>query len=210
MAKKKKRKKRVNRKKRGKGSKFEREISKILSLWWTKGKREDVYWRSTTSGARATVRNRKGKGTFGQCGDIQANDPIGQPLLDVCNIELKRGYSRDTISHLLDSLPGNKPQAYELFIEQAKEDHKKAGSHFWLLIVKRDRRRPMVYMSIRFYRELSKALFPASETLTSGNEPSVKLKFKKKTIFGCPLSEFLSVIKPKIIKRVLKNLQCES
>lgn len=201
MAKKKKRKKRVSRGKRGKGSSFEREISKALSLWWTKGKREDVFWRSTTSGARATVRGKKGRGTFGQYGDIQATDPIGQPLLDVCNIELKRGYSTQTIAHLLDSLPGSNPQAYELFIEQAKEDHKRSGSHFWMLIVKRDRRVPLVCIPIKFYKALQSVL--ATHHIF---QRYIKIKHKDSVVFVCRLSSFLKVVKPKTIKKLTRVL----
>jgi hypothetical protein len=197
--KKKKKKKRVSRGKRGKGSGFEREMSKMLSLWWTKGKREDVFWRSTTSGARATVRSRSGKATFGQYGDVQATDPIGQPLLDVCNIELKRGYSTQTVAHLLDSLPGNKPQAYELFIEQARADHKKAGSMFWLLIVKRDRRQPLVLIPIKFYNALQTEL-----VLKGPFKRYIKIRHKGSEIFVCRLNTFLKKISPKGIKNLLK------
>jgi len=184
----------------GKGSKFEREICKILSLWWTKGKREDVFWRSTTSGARATVRNRKGQSTFGQYGDIQATDPIGQPLLDVCTIEAKRGYSSDTIAHLLDALPGNKLQVYEKFIQQAKADHKKAGSMFWMLIVKRDRREPLVYIPIQFYKVLLK-----TSAFRKPFQKYIKLRHKHFTIFVCSLSIFLKLTKPKVIEKIAKS-----
>jgi hypothetical protein len=197
--KKKKRKPRVNRNKRGKGSKFEREICKVLSLWWTKGKREDVFWRSTTSGARATVRSRQGKGTFGQYGDVQATDPIGQPLLDVCNIELKRGYSTQTIAHLLDSLPGNKPQAYERFIEQARADHKKSGSRFWLLIIKRDRREPLVFIPIRFYNAIQVDI-----AIKGPFKRYIQIRHKGSVIFVCRLTSFLKKVSPKTIKGILK------
>ena len=73
-----------------KGSAFEREIAKLLSLWWSDCERDDIFWRTQTSGARATSRKRRGQDTFGQYGDIQACDPVGQPLLDCCIIEIKR------------------------------------------------------------------------------------------------------------------------
>ncbi len=188
---------------KGKGSAFEREICKQLSLWWTKGKRDDVFWRSTTSGARATVRNRKGQKTFGQYGDVQATDPIGQPLLDVCTIELKRGYTKDTIANILDAPKKAIKQMYEKFIDQATKDYKKAGSIFWMLIVKRDRKESVVYISMKFYRKLSNTTL-ATGTLINNIKTSIKLKYKGKIIFGCPLSEFLRVIKPKAIKRIKK------
>jgi len=129
-----------------KGSQFERDICKLLSKWWTGGKRDDVFWRTAGSGARATMRSKKNQNTFGQYGDVQATDPIGQPLIDLCTIELKRGYSQDTFANLLeDSTTHNAvPCMYAKFIAQAKGDSRKAFTPWWLLIVKRDRRKPIV------------------------------------------------------------------
>ncbi len=59
-----------------KGSNFEREICKLLSLWWTNDKRDDIFWRTSGSGARATTRSKTKQKTFGQYGDVQATDPI--------------------------------------------------------------------------------------------------------------------------------------
>lgn len=133
-----------------KGSDFEREICKTLSLWWTKGKRDDVFWRTSGSGARATTRNKTKQKTFGQYGDVQATDPIGQPLIDLCTIEIKRGYSKSTFADLIEqSTTANaKPCMYAKFIEQAKADAKKAGAPWWLLIVKRDRKKPIIIFPI--------------------------------------------------------------
>ena len=78
---------------KGKGSAFEREISKQLSLWWTEGERDDVFWRTNASGARFTARRKQGKSTEGQGGDITCTDPIGRALTDLFSIELKTGYS---------------------------------------------------------------------------------------------------------------------
>ncbi len=79
-----------------KGSSFEREIAKLLSLWWSDGKNDNVFYRSTTSGARATQRSKKGKETYLQQGDITASDPIGEPLIKEWSIEIKTGYGKKT------------------------------------------------------------------------------------------------------------------
>lgn len=137
--------------KSAKGSAFERECCVKLSLWWTQDlpePREDIFWRTAGSGARAKVRGRKSKQTHGQHGDICAIDPIGQPLIDLLTIELKRGYSKHTIADLLDKPEGAAKQVYEKWIEQAKESHKHAKSNSWLLIVKRDRRLAMAISPI--------------------------------------------------------------
>lgn len=79
----------------GKGDGFERDVSRMLSLWWTGDERDDVFWRTSASGATATSR-RKGKNkqkTKYMFGDITFVNPIGKPLIDRVLIEAKRGYT---------------------------------------------------------------------------------------------------------------------
>jgi len=136
-----------------KGSSFEREICKKLSLWWSGGKRDDIFWRTSGSGARAKTRSKSGKNTFGQYGDIQATDPIGQPFLDKVSIEVKRGYSESTLSDFLERKETAKKCQYIEFIEQAIMDSQiKDDGKEWILIVKRDRREPILFTSYSFYR----------------------------------------------------------
>ena len=71
----------------GKGENFERDQCRFLSLWWTEGKHDDVFWRSRV---RATRRSPDAKH---QLGDIKADSPEGEGLMKVFNIELKAGYS---------------------------------------------------------------------------------------------------------------------
>lgn len=85
-----------------KGSSFEREVSKLLSLWFSEGKRDDLFWRTPGSGGRATSRNKAGKSTKGQYGDIFASDIEGKILEDNWNIELKTGYSKKSKKDLTD------------------------------------------------------------------------------------------------------------
>ena len=86
-----------------KGSEFEREFCKDLSLWWTDQERDDIFWRSSNSGGRATVRAKVGRTTAGQYGDVAAIDFDGLPLLELMTMELKRGYSKNTIQDLVDN-----------------------------------------------------------------------------------------------------------
>ena len=82
-----KRKKRVN---PGKGSSFERHVSKKLSLWVTKNESDNVFWRSITSGARATMRRRFNKSTVNeQFGDITSTDSSSKFFTDTLCIECK-------------------------------------------------------------------------------------------------------------------------
>jgi len=71
-----------------KGDDFEREQCRFLSLWWTGGRRDDVFWR-----------NRRHKTTHVpdakmQLGDLTAVDTEGVPFVNAFNVEFKRGYSK--------------------------------------------------------------------------------------------------------------------
>ncbi len=137
----------------GKGSDFERTICKELGLWWTDGARDDIFWRTSNSGGRATV--RKGRSTFGGYGDVQAVDPIGQPLLNITSIELKRGYGQASVGDLLDV--GKAPPQWARWVEQAEMERGQGGQPYWMLITRRDRRSAVVHIPAPFASALRDA-----------------------------------------------------
>ena len=55
----------------GKGSNYERDIAKKLSLWASHDEHDDWIWRTSSSGARAKTRSKQGKSTANSCGDIK-------------------------------------------------------------------------------------------------------------------------------------------
>ncbi len=128
-----------------KGADFEREVCGMLSMWWTGGKSDAVFWRTANSGGRATVRGRKSKKTNNQHGDICATDPIGQPFVDLFTVEIKRGYSRHTIHDLLDRSENGAEPVYQGWFTKAQKTSEDAGAQSWVLIVKRDRREAIIY-----------------------------------------------------------------
>lgn len=128
----------------GKGSDFERVICKRLSKWWTNGLRDDVFWRSQTSGGRATRRKKSGKTTYGSYGDIAAVDPIGEPLLKMWTIELKCGRSHGSLLDLLDCPAHQGCQPFEAALIQAHRSHLDARSMGWMLISHKDHRETIV------------------------------------------------------------------
>lgn len=74
---------------KSKGSSFEREICVSLSKWVSSNVHEDLYWRSSMSGGRATVGHKKGKLHSAQVGDISCIHPMGHRLTDGFAIECK-------------------------------------------------------------------------------------------------------------------------
>lgn len=74
---------------KAKGAQFEREVCVKLSLWITRGRKRDVFWRSAMSGGRATLGGRRGHDLARQAGDICAVAPEGHALTDKYYIECK-------------------------------------------------------------------------------------------------------------------------
>lgn len=179
--------------KSSKGANFEREICKKLSLWWSNGERDDIFWRTAGSGAMATTRRKRGKNTFGQEGDIQAVDPIGQPLLDKVVIELKRGYSSNTLSDLLDIPNNRKEPQYVTFIKQAIRESKAQGTKKnWMLIIKRDRRDALIFLYYNYFSDSFINFRPKKYIILKNR------KYFRERIIGLKLDEFLKNVEPKI------------
>ena len=139
----------------GKGSQFERDICRKLSLWWTDGARDDVFWRTSQSGGRATTRAKAGKAlqAKGAYGDIAAIDPVGEPLINAVSIEVKRGYNRFSLQDLMDGTPAEERYGLASFLDQARRDAAASGRE-WLLIWKRDRRAPLVFYTRQVLNKL--------------------------------------------------------
>jgi len=179
-----------------KGGAFERKVAKELSLWWSHGERDDIFWRSSASGARATQRRKVGKKTANQDGDLAATDPIGQPLIDLVTIELKKGYNEMELTHLLSSKQGD-PLLLQ-FIRQCEREA--AGSEKgWWLIICQDRRKTLLIYDSRFCRTLKKAginwhQFDAFQC-TVGIAP---------VFFAMRYNDFLNLVQPEDLLRGAK------
>jgi hypothetical protein len=130
----------------GKGSSFEREICKKLSLWWTDGENDSVFWRTSNSGGRATIRSKAGKATKGQEGDIAAIDRIGEPFIKALTVEIKRGYSSYSVADMFDYRSTAAEQQYEQWIKQVSTARESSGSCSWMLITKRNQRDTIVFV----------------------------------------------------------------
>ncbi len=189
---------------KGKGSQFERELCTRLSYWWTRNQRDDVFWRSTISGGRATARGRVGKSTYGQYGDVQAVDPIGEPLLKVVTIEAKCGYRGVAFSDLLDAGERMKPIWLD-WLKQVQEAWQKAGSFSWLLVVKRDRRAVLVVFPSGLYQELVER-----QPSFASVYPSVLLRcpggMTIRRLWAMRLNDFLGAVEPDTFRQMEEEL----
>ena len=198
--------------KAGKGSKFERKICKQLSTWWTENERDDIFWRTSQSGGRATQRKKTGQGTANQYGDVQATDPIGQPLISLCAIEIKKGYKYHTFFDLIDKLPSETKQPYLAFIRQAISQQKAAKSFSYLLISSRDRKEPIITMPYKLYRLIRKEHLIPSNGI-SNCFPQIIMQFDlpesdfKQKVFITTLEQFFKNVNSKTIKKLWKKIK---
>ncbi len=185
---------------KSKGSGWERTICKRLSLWASEGDVDaDYFWRTAGSGGRSTVRKKKGQSADKHAGDIAATDPRGEFLLKAFAIECKKGYSSRTIQDLLDASENAATQEYQKWIDQAEASRVNSNAKWWMIILKRDKRQPLVIVeemsifTLESYRETRKEVGYNRILLELWDQDVVMLK----------LEDFLSQIKPEYIKRNL-------
>jgi len=183
-----------------KGGQFERDVATQLSVWWTNGQSDSCFWRSSQSGGRATTREKQGKKTLGQYGDIAVTEPEGQILIELVSIELKRGYNDRSPLTLIDKGPKAAQQGFEKFLEQASGDSERAGVPFWWLVHKRDRRETMLYFPYDFYESLS--------ALTDGLEfkSFLRVQYGNYEIMGVLWEEFLLLVESRALRRLWRDI----
>lgn len=206
-----------------KGGAFEREVCKKISEWWTLGKRDDLFWRTSNSGGRATVRRKKGKYSYSGHGDLSYTHPKGKKLLDLISFELKRGYNQNakkgknspsSFQSLVDAPKHLLAQPFEEWIFQAEQAAKNARAKFWCLIHRPDKRRDMVYMSYSHATLLFGVGAERPIENVMDRYVSVVLRFNKKIpqlncnrIFGMRFDSWLSVIQPDAIRKTLSFIK---
>lgn len=188
---------------KNKGNSFERECCKDISLFWTSGTSDSVFYRSDSSGGRATVRNKGGKKTSGQYGDLALREEIGRPLLELCTIEFKTGYPGQSPLDLIDKAH-QKNTKYGEFFEQCEREREEANVPYWLLIARRKGKQKMIYMPITLYKQLKEI------TTIKDCFPSIRISFGNEeeptTVFGTLLTQFFLHVRPKDICKLVGHI----
>lgn len=171
--------------------KFERDVSRALSRWWTFGERDDVFWRDPVRGRTP----KKGQKTFGQYGDILATDEVGHKLTNLAIIECKTGYKTQNPFDGLDKKPvfGKKTfTQWEDFIFKAESDAEANGSPYWLLIFKRSRRDTMIYFPHRFAERVERDLIDC--------EVVAMIRTAHYCVWAMPFADFLDRVSPFLVE----------
>lgn len=131
-----------------KGSAYERALCRSWGLFWSEGKRDDLFWRTSGSGSRATnLRRLNRKLTKFQHGDMTFIHPDGRLLLEHFNFEFKR-YKRIEIHSVL--YPTGPDNSLLAFWGQCVKDADKSGR--WpILITRVDRGREVCWVRRETY-----------------------------------------------------------
>lgn len=142
-----------------KGSAFEREICKKLSLWWSGGERDDIFYRTSASGARWTARKKTGKTTVNEQGDMSYSDPSGKLLMDNWSVEMKTGYAKGRSASgsrihwcVLDIIDGKENQP--MLVKFWKQTADGAGDKEPVLIFRRNQKQTCIVISHMYYMDL--------------------------------------------------------
>lgn len=198
-----------------KGGSFEREIAKKLSLWWSGGKSDDVFWRTSNSGGRATTRRKKGQKSYAGHGDLSYTHPDGKPFIDYFALELKRGYNKNakkgrkvtsSFQSLVDAPAHVKAGVFEEWIHQAEQAKNNAESFSWALIHKADSQREMIYMPYSVMTDLIPydVLFTKKVFVVIRFVPKIK-DIESNIIAGIRLDSFLRSVKPQKVRLRLEK-----
>jgi len=189
---------------KNKGSTFERDICKQLSLWLTEGKRDDIFWRTAASGGRATNRAKVSKKTSGGYGDINFLDPLGEGLLKLFCFELKRGYKDLSVLSYIDRRPAKTKTVLEEFWDQAVTSAEQSGAHFPLVIFKRDLHKPCVMFPVEFFsiakNYFGYFLYPTAKVSFQGDDGFF-------TLVITTMESFLEYVNPNVIDSILADIE---
>jgi hypothetical protein len=177
-----------------KGSAFERGICTQLSLWWSGGDSDDLFYRTPGSGARATSRAKKAKVTQNQHGDVLATGEEGKTLLSLFQFELKRGYSGFTLQDMLD---GKRSSPYDEWIDHVKGCSKAANSHSWMLIHRRDKRHAVCLLPTEVFDAL---MMDVKDT------PHHWIRYGKESLTCVLFDDLLGRVKPRAVETLLAQL----
>ena len=124
-------------------------------------------------------------------------------MTDLFAIEIKRGYSSCTIHDLLDRGPKSAMPEFEKWVQQACRSGEVTGTYSWLLITRRDRRLPMIWMD--------------NEIVTAAEHNHAYIRQRPHmectwyldgfpvTIFGMLLSDFLNIVDRNVIEAMAKE-----
>ncbi len=196
-----------------KGGGYEGEISKEFSLYLTHMKTEDGVWRTESSGARATQKQKAKQKLIrpDMFGDITYTVPETKYWFDIFSIECKTGYPKTSFwQHFTDVEFG-----VQEFWQQALDDADKAKKNP-MLIYRKKYRSWIVGINRFIHDKLHERIWRLNsiEVCWSPKKvPHYDPKFKQNPSQDCILYDmktFFDKVKPDDIRRINGNFKLDS
>lgn len=173
---------------KAKGSGYEREIAKFLTVWITGIEKPYLFWRSPSSGALCTIANADSVS-----GDIIPIRDEGKFLTNVFSVEVKTGYPKaDFFQHF----KGLKNDIIKDFWLQCCLDADKAKK-YPMLIFKKSGLKPIVGINNTVRAELSDYVELPKSLMVIYDDNTQSINFYDMNVF-------FGVVTPDIIKKMEK------
>jgi len=137
-----------------KGSSFERFVARKISLFLSNNERDDIAWRTQSSGATFTRRTKLGKEAANQAGDISYKHELAFRFFTKFEVEAK-AYKNINLWSILDQ---NGEGLYE-FLKQVIRDSIASKKHP-MLIVKQNNKDILALFEKRLYEKMPYELKP--------------------------------------------------
>lgn len=170
-----------------KGGTYERKIARKLSLWITQGKNENGLWRSSSSGAMATINKKKGSINPYQCGDLCAVSPDCYKFAKQIYVEIKF-YKKLNIANFIFDRPSILKKFWNTATKEAESYNKEP------IIIAKENNFPelIIFRKTLFDNTLPKKVF-------------TKVEIKNEEIYIALLDEFLDsfILRPEDFDKTL-------
>jgi hypothetical protein len=124
-----------------KGSAFERQLCRKLSLLVSNGQRTDCFWRSAMSGGRARIQLNKDIKNVTQAGDISSISELGFWLINAYTIEAKHYRDLQLTSGFL-SRTGVLYEFWQKLVEDCRKTQKRP------LMIAKQNNRPIIMLTL--------------------------------------------------------------
>jgi len=191
---------------KAKGNEWERRCCKRLSKWWSEDIsdeiRDDIFWRTSSSGGRHTQRDKRDQSTLNSAGDMGYLDIIGKPLIDFFVFEFKIGYSKD-IDPLLFIDGKQKEPLLLKWWRKLEEERKKCNRLQSIIIFKRNARHACIVLDSSFFNQLTEYC----GDWKYNNMLEIFLVQSSYRLIIIPLTKFLEWLSPKTIIQLLEVMK---
>lgn len=183
-----------------KGGEFERQLCKAFSYWVTNGNRDDIFWRSSMSGGRASLAIKKGTAKrTAQAGDMSYIDMVGSTLLDRFVIEYKF-YKDLSISSLIYGEPKDLIIA---FWAQVNRDAT-ASNKYPMLIAKQNFKKILIGLRMEEMKKIKQRLNGLSKPLDIFGS-----WFYEHDLVLFDFETFLQIVHPEDITQAIEVKACK-